>query len=435
MDGTDGDGAAADGRRTVVLVVGAGFGGLTLVRALRGEPVEITLVDRQNFHLFQPLLYQVATAGLEPSDIAYPVRGILWHHPHATFRTGEVTGLDLEGHRALLSDGSALAYDHVVLAPGSRTATFGVPGAQEHAFGLKGLDDATSLRSHLLRQFEHADAHPQHVQEGQLTVVVVGGGPTGVELAGSLVELYHKVLARDFPRLDLVRARIVLVEMADAVLAPFEEHLRDHAARQLRQRGVELVLGTSVAGIDEDGVELDGGQRIAARTVVWAAGVRANDLDGGLETGRGGRVTVEPDLSVPGHPEVWVVGDLAGATDAHGAPLPQLAPVAQQEARHVARQILRRRRGAPTTPFRYLDKGTMATIGRRAAVVQLPGGLRFTGTIAWWMWLVLHIVTLIGFRNRVSVLVNWAWNYFTWQRAARLVIAPLGEHPEDGVGT
>lgn len=417
---------ATDGRRPRVVVVGSGFGGLAAVRALRDEPVDVVLVDRTNYHLFQPLLYQVATAGLEASDVAYPVRGILWRQRNARFRSGEVTGVDLDRRVVCFADGATLPYDHLVLAAGARSTSFGVEGVDEHAFPLKSVRDAMALRTHLLAQFEQADDDPSLVRAGALNVVVVGGGPTGVEMAGAVSELYTKVLARDFPDLDLTLARVVVVEMVDALLTSFHPRLQAHAARSLRARGVELLLGTGVARVTREGVELSDGRHVPTRTVVWAAGVRAAALADalGLEQTRGGRVVVGPDLSVPGHPEVWVVGDLAGARDAQGALHPQLAPVAQQGARHVARQIRHRLRGRPAEPFRYVDKGTMATIGRRSAVAQLPLGLRFTGTLAWMLWLFLHLVTLIGFRNRLSVLVNWFWNYLTWDRGARLVTDP-----------
>jgi len=419
-----------------VVVVGAGFGGLTLARALDAradgqEPVEVVLVDQHNYHLFQPLLYQVATAGLEPADIAHAVRGIIRRAGSVTFRHSRVVGVDIAAGTVALADGGRLPYDDLVLAAGSVTATFGVAGAEQHALGLKSLAEAVSLRSHLLTQFERCDQDPALIGQGLLTVVVVGAGPTGVEMSGALAELISKVLSRDFPRLATARARVVLVEMADTVLAPFSAKLQRHAIAQLQRRGIELRLATSVEEVTPEHVRLSGGEVIATRTTLWTAGVRASPLADsiGLEQAAAGRIRVAADLSVPGHPEIWAIGDIAAARGADGRLLPQLAPVAQQAGRHVARQIRRRHRGLETEPFTYSDKGTMATIGRRAAVAQLPFGVQLRGTLAWLMWLLLHIVTLVGFRNRVSVLINWAWNYVTWDRAARLITepAPLAE--------
>ena len=414
-----------------VVVVGAGFGGLAAARTLTGRadgqpPLEVVVVDQHNYHLFQPLLYQVATAGLEPADIAHAVRGILRRRGSITFRHNRVVGADLDARTLALSDGSALHYDDLVLAAGAVTATFGVAGVEEHAFGLKSLADALTLRSHLLTQFERCDQDPGLIAQGLLTIVVVGAGPTGVEMSGALAELISMVLARDFPRLATARARVVLVEMADTVLAPFSARLQRHAIAQLRRRGVELRLGASVEEVTPSEVRLRGGEVIPTRSTLWTAGVRASPLADalGLEQAAAGRIRVAADLSVPGRPQVWAIGDLAAAQDAEGQLLPQLAPVAQQAGRHVARQIRRRHRDLDTQPFRYTDKGTMATIGRRAAVAQLPLGLQFRGTLAWLMWLGLHIMTLVGFRNRVSVLVNWAWSYLTWDRAARIITEP-----------
>ncbi|MPZ88887.1 MAG: NAD(P)/FAD-dependent oxidoreductase [Nitriliruptorales bacterium] len=414
------------GRRPRVVVVGGGFGGLAVARELRGVPVDVLLVDQDNYHLFQPLLYQVATAGLEPADIAYALRGILRRIPNAHFFMAEVVGVDWDASCLLTAAGEKIPFDHLVLAAGATTATFGVPGAAEHAFALKDLRHAVALRSHLLEQFERCAAHPELIDEGLLTVVIVGGGPTGVEMAGALRELFTKVLAKDFPALEVWRARVMLVEMADSVLTAFHRSLQRDAARALKVRRVELRLGTSVSRVTPERVELSDGSHIPARTVLWAAGVRANSLADRLDVpqGRGGRIVVGPDLSVPGRPQIWVVGDLGAAKDVEGQLLPQLAPVAMQGGRHVARSIRRRLEGRPTERFRYVDKGIMATIGRRAAVAQLSFGLCLTGSLAWLAWLFLHLVILIGFRNRLSVLLNWTWNYLTWDRAARLILGP-----------
>ena len=410
-----------------VVVVGAGFGGLALARALRHDQVAVELVDRRNHHLFQPLLYQVATAGLEPSDVAYAVRGVTRRIRNARFTTAEVTGVDLDAKVLRTAGGRDVPYDYLVLAAGARTASFGTPGVEEHAFGLKSLDDATSFREHLLRQFERCAADPARIAEGALSVVVVGGGPTGVEMAGALAELYGRVLARDFPELDVGQARVELLELQDALLPPFRRPLQDHALEELRRRGVSVRTGVRVAEVRDGEVELGDGTVLRAHTVLWAAGVEAVPLAAqlGLALQRSGRVPVEPDLSLPDHREVFVIGDMAASRDASGELHPMLAPVAVQQARCVAATIRRRVVGRPGRPFRYVDKGTMATIGRRAAVAEFPGGIRLTGTLGWLSWVFLHVVLLIGFRNRLSVLLNWAWNYLTWDRAARVLIDPV----------
>ena len=409
-----------------VVVVGGGFGGLNAARVLVAHGAQVTLVDRHNYHLFQPLLYQVATAGLNPADIAYPLRAVFHGAPRARVRIGEVVGADLAAQRVLLADGAHLDYDHLVLAAGARSADYGVTGVRQHGLALKGLEDALRVRAEVLRRFEEADADPSLIAQGWLTTVIVGGGPTGVEMAGALVELFTKVLAKDFPRLDVGRAKVVLIEMSDELLPPFSQGARRHAAEQLRRRGVEVLTGRRVERVDAGQVQLDGGEVIPARTLLWAAGVTAVELPAqlGLETAQGGRVAVDADLSVPGHPTVWVVGDLAAATDASGALLPQVAQPAIQGGRHVAEQILRRQAGLRTHPFVYRDKGSMATIGRHAAVADLPHGIHLRGTVGWFAWLFLHLVTLMGFRNRLSVLVNWAWNYATWDRGTRLITDP-----------
>jgi NADH dehydrogenase len=412
-----------------VVVIGAGFGGLNTMRELKDVPVQVTLVDSNNFHLFQPLLYQVATAGLDDDDIAYPVRGILRRQPNARFRLGRVVDADLDARNVRLADGTVLPYDVLVLAAGAVTATFGVPGVEEHAFPLKSLQDASRLRGHILHSFERASS-VGHAAPGELDVIVVGGGPTGVELAGGLHELYDKVLARDFPRLDIAHARITIVEATDRVLGTFAPKLSDRAARELRKRNICLELGTSVSRILPDGVELVDGRHLVAHTVVWTAGVRANPVGSafGLPTDNHGRVLVEPDLHVPGHPEVFAIGDVA-APPANHEPLPQVAQVAIQGGRHVAKQICARMEGRPTTTFRYFDKGSMATIGRNSAVAQLPAGITLTGPIGWLAWLGLHLLYLIGFRNRANVLVNWAWNYVTYDRGARLLSVESEDEP------
>lgn len=413
--------------------MGGGFGGLTAARKLARLPVDVTLVDRRNFHTFQPLLYQVATAGLDSASIAYPVRGIVHRDPGLRFRLGEVAAVDRSARVVHLADGDELPYDYLVLAAGAVTNTFGIPGVEENGLPLKTLTDAVRLRTHLLARFEEADAG--HADpDSSMTIVVVGGGPTGVELCGGISELIHRVLGKDHPSLDMSRARIVLVEMTDRLLGGFDPHSAERARKALARRGIELRLGESVRSVSADHVELESGERIAARTLVWTAGVKANPVGEALavELGRGGRVPVGPDLGLVGDPAVFVVGDLAGARDEHGELYPQLAPVAMQQARHAVRQIEARIFGRETKPFHYRDKGTMATIGRNSAVAELPGHIRFGGFPAWLAWLGLHLVFLIGFRNRLSVLLDWSWNYVTYQRGARLIL-PM-ESDDEGVG-
>jgi NADH dehydrogenase len=423
---------------TRVVVVGAGFGGVSVARALSGAPVDVTVVDRHNFHTFAPLLYQVATAGLAPDDIAPNLRGILQRDRNVDARMAEVVGVDFDRREVQVDRGPPIPYDYLVLAAGAVTSDFGVPGVAEHAFPLKTLADATRLRSAVLTRFEEANANladvadPTRPETGDLTFVVAGGGPTGVELTGALAELIARVLARDFKQLDVGRARVVLVEMTDHLLGAFRPPSRAEAAEELEARGVELRLGTSIARVHADGVDLADGTTIPSRTVVWAAGVKANPLGAvlGLPTTERGEVAVGPDLSVPGHPEVFVIGDLAGAVDSTGAALPQLAPVAMQGGRHVAHTIVRELRGKRRRPFRYFGKGIMATIGRRSAVAELPFRIRFAGTVGWLSWLGLHLVFLIGFRNRVVVLVNWTWNYFKWDRGHRVILTDPEPDPD-----
>lgn len=405
-----------------MIVIGAGFGGLAVAKGLRGEAVDVVLVDQHNFHTFQPLLYQVATAGLGADDIAYPVRGIVRRQRNVTFRMGTVTAIDTTARTVTIASGDEVAdtvleYDTLVLAAGAVSDSFGVPGVDEHALPLKSLADAERIRARVLQQFERAAADPDALAGGALNVVVCGGGPTGVELAGGMAELYRRVFARDAPYLDLRPARIVLVDVADRLLATFTPESSDEAQRTLARRGVEVLLGTAVARVTADGVELADGTHLPAATVVWAAGVRAHPLAAALgsELDRRGRVVVGPDLAVTGLPDVFAIGDIAGAG------LPQVAQPAIQGGRHVAAQIARRLRGLPTEPFEYRDKGSMATIGRNAAVTELPGGRRIGGFPGWVAWLGLHLIELVGVRNRLNVLVNWAWNYLTYDRGARLL--------------
>ncbi|HEX6419110.1 MAG TPA: NAD(P)/FAD-dependent oxidoreductase [Acidimicrobiales bacterium] len=423
------------GVRPHVVIVGAGFGGLAVARGLDRAPVEVTLIDRQNFTTFQPLLYQVATSGLNAADVAHPVRGLFHRQRNLRVHRGEVTGVDWERRRVHLADQRDVPFDHLVLAVGAVATWFGVAGAEEHAIPLYTLDDAVTLRNHVLERFEAADADPRRVDRGELNFVVVGGGPTGVETAGALAELFSVVFRRDYPDLGVGRARVVLVEARDALLAPFHTSSRQAALDTLRARQVEVRLGEAVAEVAADHVRFASGEVLPTRTVIWAAGVRAHPVAEalGLPTTRAGRVEVGDDLRVAGFEDVWAVGDVSAPRDHRGAsPLPQVAPVAMQTGAHVARQIRRLLEGRPTQPFRYRDKGTMATIGRRSAVAELPGRVRLRGTLAWFAWLGLHLLYVAGLRNRLSVLLNWAWAYLTWDRGPRIILRGGRSRPAAG---
>ncbi len=421
--------------RPRVVIVGSGFGGLNTATRLASAPVDITVVDRDNYHGFWPLLYQVATAGLSADDIARPIRAIYSRYGNISVRLGTVTAVDFENQAVEIDGVSPLHYDFLVLAAGSSTTDFGIPGVAEHAFPLKTLPDAVRLRNHVLSTFERTDAEPAGGRPpGALTIVLAGGGPTGVEMAGALSELIGRNLASDFHHLDVTVARVVLVEMTDHLLPGFSAVSQKRALQTLLDRGVDVRLGTKLAKVTAEGVTLEDGSDIAARTVVWTAGVTANPVASVVpgDKGRGGTVRVNPDLTLPGHPEVFVVGDLAAAHGRRGDALPQLAQVAIQGGRHTAANIRRRLAGKPSRPFHYHNHGIMATIGRRSAVAELPGGIRLRGTLGWLSWLGVHLVFLIGFRNRLVVLLNWAWNYVTWDRATRVILddgsmAPTGQ--------
>jgi NADH:ubiquinone reductase (H+-translocating) len=422
--------------RPRVVIVGGGFGGLNAALRLAHVAVDVTVVDRDNYHGFWPLLYQVATAGLGSDDIARPIRAVFADRPNVAARLGTVTAVHLDRREIEIDGESELAYDYLILAAGSSTTDFAIPGVAEHAFPLKTLPDAIRLRNHILTTFEHADAGLRpDAGSGALTIVLVGGGPTGVEMAGALSELIGHTLATDFHHLDLTRARVVLVEMADHLLPGFGPKSRESALQTLLSKGVEVRLNSRLAKVTDAGVTLEDGTSIDTRTVVWTAGVKANplaDLIPGAK-GRGGTIRVEADLSLPGHPEVFVIGDLAAVESGAGEQLPQLAQVAIQGGRHTAANIGRRLQGRPTRKFHYHNHGIMATIGRRSAVGELPGGIMLRGTVGWLAWLAVHLLFLIGFRNRLVVLINWAWNYLTWERATRVIlddgsITPSGQH-------
>ena len=413
-----------------IVIIGGGFGGLSAARALANADVRVTLIDRRNHHVFQPLLYQVATATLSPGDIAAPIRWILRRVSNARVLMADAVRIDVDSRRVELADGGALDYDWLIVATGSHHAYFGHSEWEKHAPGLKTLEDAIAIRRRILIAFERAEREEDARRQRELlTFVLVGGGPTGVELAGTLAEIARQTLRDEFRSIDTARARIVLVEAGPTILPTFPEKLRNAARRALRRLGVEVREGTAVTELDAHGV-MAGAERIDAGTVLWAAGVSASSLlkTLGVPQDRAGRVIVEPDLSIPGHPEVFVVGDAAAFLHQGGKLLPGVAQTAMQGARHAAGNILRRLRGEPPKPFVYRDLGSMAIIGRRAAISDL-GWARFSGVAAWLSWLFLHIFMLIGFRNRIVVLFEWAVAYFTFQRGARLITGESKTQP------
>ena len=406
-----------------VVIVGAGFGGLGVAEQLAHVPVEVTLIDQHDYHTFQPLLYQVATSLLNAEDVGAPIRGLFRHQDNVTFHMATVTQVDMPGHKIQLSDGKHVSYDYLVLAGGATVNYFNTPGAAEHAFPLYTLMNAVKLRSRILERFEAADRDPTLIEEGALNFVIVGAGPTGVETAGALSDLFYNLLPRDYHQLATEKARVIIVERGKEVLAPFKDNLRSYAKEELERRRVEVRLGEAVAEVGPTFVRLKSGEEIQAHTLIWAAGVRANPLADllGLPQGRGGRVKLNPDLSVPDHPEIFVVGDM-GEVASDGEVLPQLGSVAMQSGEHVGRQIARRVAGEPGQPFKYWDKGFMATIGRGAAVVELPNKLTLHGPLAYFAWLGVHLALLSGMRNRIETLWNWGWSALTHDRAARIII-------------
>ena len=413
-----------------VVIVGAGFGGLTAAKALARAAFNVTVIDRRNYHLFQPLLYQVATAVLSPADIAAPIRGILRRQANCRVVLANVSGVDGAGQQ-VITDRGLIPYDYLILATGARHAYFGHDEWERHAQGIKKIEDATALRRKILIAFERAETERSAGERQRLlTFVIVGGGPTGVEIAGALAELARTALAQDFRSIDPQDARVVLVEAGPRLLPSFHRKLSEYARTSLTKLGVDVLLDTAVTACDASGVNVSG-ERIEARTIVWAAGVRASPAGKwlGAETDRAGRVMVGPDLSAPGYRNVFVIGDTAHVKGADGQPLPGVANVAKQQAYHVANRLMQQRPDQAGPPFRYRDPGSMATIGLKRAVAELHG-LRLSGFPAWLLWSLAHIYFLIGFRSRLSVALSWAWKYVTFERGTRLITGPAESGPD-----
>ncbi len=404
-----------------VVIIGAGFGGLSAARALRGQAVEVTVLDRTNHHLFQPLLYQVATAGLSPANIAQPIRSILRDQRNTRVLLADVSGIDTV-NRQVLAGGHACPYDHLIVATGARHAYFGHAEWERHAPGLKTLDDALDIRRRLLMAFEKAEACSDAAERASLlTFVVVGAGPTGVEMAGAISEIARQSMVRDFRNIDSTQTRVILLDAADRVLPGFDPSLSQKAEAHLRELQVDVRLGVAVQDVDAQGVAIPGGQ-IRARTVLWAAGNMASPLLQQLpgERDRSGRVHVSPELHIPGHPEIFVIGDAAHCPGADGRPLPGVSPVAMQQGARAAKNILARLAGEPAQPFVYWDRGSMATVGRHRAVADLHA-VKLSGVPAWLAWVFVHLVFLMDFRNRTLVFLTWVWSYLTWDQGARLI--------------
>jgi NADH:ubiquinone reductase (H+-translocating) len=415
----------ADPERPRVLVLGGGFGGLGAAVNLRHADVDVTVVDRNDYHTFQPLLYQVATDLLESSAVGHPLRDLFHDHPRVTVHDGDVTGIDLEARQVTFARRDPITYDYLVIALGAQATFFGVPGAAEHAFPLYTLADAVRLRSHILDVWEEADRHPDQVEAGALNVAIVGGGPTGVESAGALVELYRKDFAKDYPGVPPEAARVVLLEAGDDLLSMFRADVRRYARRALTDRGVEVRTGEVVAEVGPDAVTLKSGEVLPTRTLVWGAGLTANPIVRGLgvDLQRGDRLPTEPDGSLPGHPEAFAVGDIAWTSPEGGdRALPQLGSVALQAGEHAAHSITRLVAGKPTEPFRYHDKGTMATIGHGAAVAQTHGGHTMKGRTAWLAWGAVHLALLSTGEDRAKAMLDWTWAGFSQERPGRISV-------------
>jgi NADH dehydrogenase len=418
-------------RRPRVVVIGAGFGGLRVAQRLRNSVIDVLVIDRHNHHTFMPLLYEVATAGLAADDIAQPVRAILRGARNVRFLLAEATRVDLDGRR-VITDACGVPYDYLVISAGTVTNYFGMASVERNAIGLKDLSQANAIRSRILRNFERATVERDAAARARLmTMVVVGGGPTGVELAGALAELKRHVLRRDYPTLDMAAARVILIEATDRLLPAMPTGLRRKAYDQLRALGVDVRLGALVTDVSEDAVTLRGGETIASSSVVWVTGTRGAPLGAamGLDVAPDGRVSIRDTLQLPGRPEVYAIGDITVLQGPDGRPYPMLAQVALQQGDLAARNILRAVRGEPPLRFHYRDRGTMATIGRRMAVAHVFG-LQFSGSFAWALWLVVHLLAIIGLRNRALVLLNWAWNYVRYDRASRLVTDDISRGEE-----
>jgi NADH:ubiquinone reductase (H+-translocating) len=432
-------------QRSRVVIIGAGFGGLSVANRLAGKPVDVLVIDRNNFHTFTPLLYQVATCGLDPSEIAYPVRSIFRKRQNVRFLLGEVIELDHRQQQITIDVQGRIyhqPYDYLVVATGSVTNFFGMDKLEQVAFGLKDLGDGVRLRNHILKLFERAawmDDGPE--REALLTLVVVGGGPTGLETAGALYELYNHVLANEYSRAQPLKARVMLVEATNSLLLPYPQGLQQAAYRQMQSLGVEIILGQAVEQVESDHIKLSDGQTIHTHTLVWTAGVKGSPLARLLEVEleRGERIPVEETMQVTGHDRVYAVGDITYLPGPDGKPYPQLIPVAQQQGRLVAENILLRLDGKEQQPFRYHDRGIMATIGRTRAVAWPFYRVQLTGFLAWVVWLALHLLWLMGFRNRLTVFISWVWNYLTYDRSVRIILergfspgdTPEPEAPED----
>jgi NADH dehydrogenase len=413
--------------RPRVIIVGAGFGGLYAAKALANKPVDVQLIDRNNYHTFLPLLYQAATAGLEAEEIAAPVRSIIRRANNINFELAEVIYLDPDQRCIRVKiDGREKTeqYDYLILSPGSVTTYFGLADVQARSFGLKSLSEAINLRNHILTMFERASAEPDPaMRQALMTFVIVGGGPTGLELSGALAELFRQVLRKDYPSLDISQARVILVEALDKLLSAFPEHLQKSALRQIQSLGVEVQLNKTVAQATEDAVIFKDGSQIQTHTLIWAAGVQAEDIEGiTIERQRARRLRTEPTLRLPVYPNVYVIGDANYLEDDKGHPFPQLAPVAMQMGKLAAQNIVASLEGKPLKTFHYNDRGIMATIGRSKAVAWVFNKIQLSGYLAWVAWLVLHLIYLIGFRNRANVLINWAWNWWTWDRGVRIIL-------------
>ncbi|MEM8559379.1 MAG: NAD(P)/FAD-dependent oxidoreductase [Bacteroidota bacterium] len=422
--------------RPRIVVIGSGHAGLEACKALDGEPVDVLMVDRNNYHKFQPLLYQVATSGLQTGHICMPVRHIFQDQDNFDFRLATVVGVDLDEQWVHVKEGPAIHYDTLIVGAGASVAYYGVEGAEEHGHPLKNVADAVELRAHVLRMFEEANRNPSLIADGILTFVIVGGGPTGVELAGGFRELFDEVLRKDYPGLDIDRVRVLLLEMSPTLMGPYKAELRDYTKQALEKIGVEVELETAVTKVEPTRVHLKNGEVIKAHTLVWAAGVRANPLadvlaeNDGVEQTRGGRLVTDEALRLPAYPNVLVAGDIAGASDPEGVLYPQVAQVAIQQGIQAATNAVRVYRGLDPEPFAYNDLGMMATIGRNKAILEMPNGYGMKGFIAWCAWVFVHVVKLAGFRNQLAVFFSWVYSYFTWDRTPRLIIDPEPETDE-----